>query len=241
MAIPIYLAMTGAEFQSTAVIPEHIGWMACHFSLQGTGLSNLPPSLPPDSLLILDDQIPLCGHDPMRIAEQLQQVVEAMQCRSILLDLQRPDTEEALHLIRHLMDLLTCPVVVSDLYARELSCPVFLSPCPHHVPLSEHLNPWKGREIWLDLAADAEEILLTKERTQITPLPFGEFPNGGHADSLLHCHYSIEANPDSVRFSLWRNAEDQIKLVHEAEQLSVTTIIGLYSELKSYRKPGSPI
>lgn len=230
MAIPLFLAMTGAEFASCETLPERIAWMACHFSSGDTGITNIPPSLPPGSLLILNDQIPLSGHNLGRVGEQLQQAADALDSRGVLLDFQRPHVPELKELAAYLVPRLTCPVAVSDLYAKELDCPVFLSPCPHHVPLSDYLLPWKGRRLWLDLAVDAEVIALTKSGSQIFPLPLGEVPEGGHADKLLHCHYSIDASVDSVQFTLWRSREDLQELAAESEELGTEMLVGLYTE-----------
>lgn len=230
MAIPTYLAMTAAEFASAHPLPDHIAWMACHFSPYGSGLSNLPTSLPPESLLILNDRIPIRNHDPHRIALQLQETVDAMDCSGVLLDFQQADIKETGKLAGHLISVLSCPVAVSDIYAKSLDCPVFLSPCPHHIPVSEYILPWKGRELWLDLAPNFEAITLTKERAQIIPLPFGEIPEKGHTDKLLRCHYSIETGPDSARFTLWRTKEDLQSLTEEVKTLGIKNIIALYQD-----------
>lgn len=231
MAIPMFLALTAAEFQSCPALPKQLGWMACHFSPYGTGLSNLPAFLPEGSMLILNDRIPLCRHDPERITGQLRRTVEALGCSGVLLDFQRGGSAKTGELCAQLSASLPCPVVVSDLYARELDCPVFLPPCPHHVPLADHLLPWKQRRIWLDLARNAETITLTKAGSQIHSLPLGESPDGGHADRLLRCHYTIETGVESVRFTLWRTEEDLDALAAEAEILGVETLVGLYCEL----------
>ena len=230
MAIRSFLAMTAAEFASAEVLPEHIAWMACHFSPYGTGLTNLPTSLPPGSLLILNDRIPVCGHDPERITGQLLKAAENTPYCGLLLDFQRSGVEESFHLAKHLTSSLPCPVTVSDCYAESLDCPVFLSPCPHHVPLADHILPWQGRELWLDLASNAETVLLTKERSQITSLPLGEIPENGHADSILHCHYSIETGIDSILFTLWRTQEDRGALVKEAAGLGIQNTVSLFLE-----------
>ena len=47
MAISIYLAASPAQISKMERFPEKLAWMACHFSPYGTGLSNLPASLPP--------------------------------------------------------------------------------------------------------------------------------------------------------------------------------------------------
>ena len=230
MAIPLFLAMTGAEFQFCEALPEHIAWMACHFSPYGTGLSNLPPALPPGSLLILNDRIPICRHNPEVIRQQLQQIVEDHRCSGVVLDFQRKGVPETAQLATHLAKAISCPVAVSDHYAQMLDCPVFLPPCPHHTPLSEYILSWKGRKLWLDLAVNAESITLTKTGSQILPLPLGEFPEGGHTDRLLHCHYSTETSIDSARFTLWRTRADMETLSAEAEKLGIQILVGLYSE-----------
>lgn len=231
MAIPLFLAMTGAEFDAGMPLPAHTAWLACHFSAHDRGLTGLPPALPEGSLLILDDRISMAGHDPVIITRQLRQAVEDLGCSGLVLDLQRPGMPEAAGLAADLTAALPCPVAVSDLYAKPLDCPVFLSPCPHHIPLSEHLLPWKGRQIWLDLAVDAESILLTKDGAAILPFPPGEVPQNEHQDASLHCHYWMETGENFVRFTLWRTKEDRKVLSLEAERLGITGLVGLYSEL----------
>lgn len=232
MASHCYLAMTASEFAENTKLPPNIAWMACHFSPYGTGLSNLPPSLPPGSLLILNDRIPICGHDAPRIAGQLLQTAEALKCQGILLDFQQPDNRELAALAAYLTASLSCTFAVSHGYAQDLNCPVFLPPCPHHTPLQEHIAPWTGRELWLDLAWDAESIALTKDGATILPLPLGVLPEGGHRDNKLHCHYSIENTLDSSRFTLWRTQEDLENLAQEAEELGIKTLVGLFQEFR---------
>ena len=91
MAIAPFLAMTAAEMHSCASLPEKVAWMACHFSPYGLGLSNLPKTLPPGSLLMMDDITPPQGHDPDLIAAQLEECVQKFQCSGVLLDFQRTD------------------------------------------------------------------------------------------------------------------------------------------------------
>lgn len=232
MASVCYLAMTASEFATEQALPPNVAWMACHFSPYGTGLSNLPLSLPPGSLLILNDRIPICGHDAARIADQLAQAVETLGCRGILLDFQQPDSNELALLAAHLTASLPCTVAVSHGYAQELDCPVFLPPCPHHTSLQDHIAVWSNRELWLDLAVDAETITLTKNGAAILPLPLGVLPEGGHWDNKLHCHYSIENTPDSSRFTLWRTREDLENLAQEAEELGIKTLVGLFQEFR---------
>ncbi len=232
MATIIYLAMTGGEFAAADPLPHQIVWMACQFSPAGTGLSNLPLTLPPGSILSVNDRYPMQGHDSGQISRQLRLAVEALSCTGVLLDFQRQENQETAELVRLLADTLPCPVAVSECYAREADCPVFLSPCPHHIPLSEHIAPWKGRELWLDLAADAQILTLTAKGPQILPLPPGEIPEAGFTEDALHCHYKIETAPDAARFTFWRTPKDLKALAEDAGALGVQTCVGLYQEWK---------
>ena len=228
MAIPLYLAKTAAEFASAQEQPTHLAWMACHFSPYGTGLTNVPTDLPKGSLLILNDRTPVHGHDPVRIRETLEEAVTALGCCGVLLDFQRPDYEEAKEIARELLNL-PCPVCVSDIYAREHNCPVFLPPIPLTTPPEEYLAPWQGREIWLEAAACCAAITITESGCKETPYQSdGAFP---FWDEALYCHYRIELLDDSVRFFLSRNKDDLTRLLENSAVFGVTQAVGLWQEL----------
>ena len=231
MAIRPFLAMTAAEIQNSSALPPRTAWMACHFSPYGTGLSNLPASLPPDSLLILNDRTPIHGHDPERIAAQLAECIGSLGCHGLLLDFQRPGCRETEELVRHLLATLPCPVGVTEHYAAGIDCPVFLSPVPPSTPLADHLAPWQHREVWLELALDGEAITLTEQGARTEPLPFPGIQGPGFSEDRLHCHYRIQLTEDAATFTLWRTREDLNALLEEAEQLGITACAGLYQEL----------
>lgn len=231
MAIDTFLAMTAAEMATAENIPRHMAWMACHFSPYGTGLTNLPASLPPDSLLILNDRTPIHGHDPHQIAQQLEDCITQLQCRGVLLDFQRPNCEETRELVRYLLCALPCPVGVSEAYAQHGNHPVFLPPVPPSTPLEDYLVPWQEQEIWLELALDGEVLTLTEQGCAILPLPYPDANNPGFVDEKLHCHYRAEIKESAVRFSLWRTTEDLKELEADAKKSGVTTAVGLYQEL----------
>lgn len=231
MAIRRYLAMTAAEILASGDLPPKIAWMACHFSPYCTGLSNLPKALPAGSLLILDDFTPICGHDPGEIAVQLEQRAEALECAGILLDFQRPGNPETAALAQYLTRTLPCPAAVSQPYAQGLSAPVFLPPVPHHISLREYLAPWQGREIWLEMALDAERITLTSLGAEFAGVSREEAKTEGFADTNLHCHYTAVTSESAATFTLWRTARDLEALLEEAEANGVTTAVGLYQEL----------
>lgn len=234
MAIPVNLAMTAAEFCFCPCFPSEIGWMACHFSPSGPGLSNLPRALPPGSLLILDDQSPFDRHDPDRIADELAACIRALGCAALLLDFQRPDTAQVRSLTDRLSKSLPCPVAVTPPCVRETGAAVFLPPLPCHIPLKDWSASWAGRDAWLELSLDREVVTLTPQGAQIVP---GSFEDGdGFSDEKLHCHYSVAVEANQAVFHLWRTGTDLAGLLEEAEQLGVKRAVGLYQELGSFSR-----
>ena len=230
MAIDCYLAMTAAEIASCAQLPPGLGYMACQFSPDGTGLSDCPDSLPPGAMLILNDRLPVLGHDPNRVTAQLRELVETCKCGSILLDFERPGSKEAARIAAAVTNSLPCPVGVSALYARELGCPVFLPPVPLDTPLADYLSPWDGREIWLDAALDSMCITLTPEGANLSKSPPLTDSSPVHYDSSLHCRYQIQTG-DEVCFAFHRRPDDLEALLEEADGLGVSCAVGLYQEL----------
>lgn len=231
MALPLYLALTASEFQNCPSLPEHAAWMACHYSPYGLGLSNLPRQLPADSMLILNDRMPPQGHDPARIVKELEALQEALHYKYILLDFQRPDSPENSAVARAITSWSLCPVGVSELYARELDCAVFLSPAPPHTPLQEYLSHWQGREIWLEAALGSEIVTVTENGSAFAPLLSAEVPETGLEDPALHCHYHIRTYDDHIDFTLWRTRDDLADLLREAESLGAALAVGLWQEL----------
>ncbi len=199
--------------------------MACHFSPYGTGLTNLPPALPPGAMVILNDRVPISGHDGPLIAEQLRR----LEPRCLLLDLQRPDTEETRALVRILTEAPSCPVGVAEPYGAGLDCPVFLPPPPLDTPLEEHLLPWRGREVWLEAALGGCTYRVTEQGCTVHPL--GQVPDNGHRDADLFCRYRVCPAEDHADFHLWRTREDLDQLLEKAEAHGVTKAVGLWQEL----------
>lgn len=231
-----YLARTAGELYGNTLTEEKLSYMACHFSLYTTGLSNLPEALPPGSMLILNDQIPICGHDPHRIARQLRQALEKLGCDSLLLDFQRPGNEETAQLCRLLTQELSCSLGISHHYAGKLNCSVFLPPPPLDVPLGEYLKPWEGRKIWLEAALEAAEFTVKADGCTVTPLPYEPPPAETFIEDALHCRYRCETGDDAIRFYLYRTADQLNALLAEAGALGIEKSIGLYQQL-GMKKP----
>ena len=229
MEISCYLAMTAGELEQNGPPADRdTAYMACHFSPYGTGLSNLPRALPPGAMLIVNDRTPVCGHDPQLIARQLCEQVRQLECGCVLLDFQRPGEAVTRELCRVLEASLPCPVGTSELYAAELTGPVFLPPVPPDRPLKEYLAPWQHREIWLEAALDSLTLSLTEEGCAVSS---GGDRRGEFADEALHCHYGIEIRENEVRFLLHRTRDDLEKLLEEAGTLGVSRAVGLWQEL----------
>ncbi len=241
MGIPLYLAMTAAEMQSASKMPTYCGWMACQFSPYSEGISNIPTSLPAQSMVILNDRFPCQGHTPGLIADQLLNIVESFGCAYALLDFQRPVTPEGMAVVRSVAGALPCPVGVSVDYSKELTCcPVFLPPCPLHQPLDTYLKPWEHREIWLEAGLFQQIHTITKEgacyTSQFPPCPIPK----GFFDHELCCRYHAELRENQIRFTLWDTPESLQKKLQKAHSLGVSKAVGLYQELGHYYE-ASPI
>ena len=228
MGIPLYLAMTAAEFAHCTEVPAHCAWMACHFSPYGTSLTNLPNRLPKGNMLILNDRTPVHGHDPKQIRQMLGDTVAGLGCSAVLLDMQRPNCPETQDIIREALTL-PCPVCVSDIYAKELDCPVFLPPLPLTQTPDNYFSPWVGREIWLDVARECVELTVTAEGCRSCySNPSGDFP---FREENLCCHYRAELQENCIRFYLRRTKEDLHDLLEQSAAYGVTKGVGLWQEL----------
>ncbi len=232
MDIKCYLAMTAAEAAAATAFPTHMAWMACHFSCYGTGLSNLPQSLPEGSMVIVNDRTPPYKHDPILITQQLLRLAQELNTSCFLLDFQRPGLEENQMIARTLTKNLPYPVGVTPQYAEDLECPVFLSAPPPHHPLEKHISQWRDREIWLEAAIESEQITVTKQGSTAAYLSNGLPENPVFHDGALHCHYSITLMENQAVFSLCRSREDIQSYLAEAEALGIRQAIGLYQQLQ---------
>lgn len=229
MALPIYLAMTASEYARCPSLPENPGWMACHFSSYGTGLSNIPDQFPVGGILMVNDRIPPACHSSQLIVQQLLQAVEKLSPRAIVLDFQRPYEPALGQIADHILDALPCPVVLTEAYCRNPKGGILLSPVPPHKNLRGHLQRWQGRDIWLELSKAGQLLVLTKDGCRMQPMP--EIPQDiSFCDEGLFCHYSTKIADDRADFSVWRTDEDLRLLLESAEKLGVTAAIGLYQE-----------
>ncbi len=223
----LYLAMTASEFAENPSFPAPIAGMACHFSSYCRGLSNLPLSLPADSCLILNDRIPIMGHDPALVASQLADTAQSLRCSRILLDFQRP-AQPIAEVIGAILQLAPCPVGVSELYAAGLECPIMLPPLPPNRTPEEYIACRRAREAWLELALASLEITVTEAGSRLSPAPPPKKPLP-FMDEALHCHYGLSLAEGAAVFTLHRTAEDLNKLLD-----AFPCCVGLYQELKQF-------
>lgn len=231
MGLACYLAMTAAEFQAVRTLPTAVAWMSCHFSGHSRGLSNLPEALPEGSVLILDDSIPIAGHDPVLIRKQLEGLAEQFPLKGILLDFERPGVAELAALAGFLTEKPCCPVCVSRLYAKDLSCPVFLPPPPLHSPLKEYLAPWKGRSVWLELAAQCQIARIDSRGCRLESAPMEALPPPSFLDRSCCSRYHWALQNEEAVFTMVRDLPELAMLEADARALGVAQTIGLYQQL----------
>ena len=218
MVCKSYVAVTPKEIQNAS--GQALAWMSCRFDPKGKGLTNLPEQLPKGSLILVDDLHPICGHEPNLVTRQLKQLCQRLQPCGIVLDLQRPKSTAACNMVRAIAQIKN--VAVSEEYARELDCPVFLT-APMGKKLPGLLTPWKGQEIWLDVPM-GQGIMHQGRFTaqQGTALCTWQW------DRFLCCGY---AKAGENAYTLCRNKAMLPRLLEEAARLGVTKVLVLYSEL----------
>ncbi len=230
MQIMQYLAMTGAEYRADPIPMHPMAWMACHFSPYSLGLSNLPDTLPKNSMLIVNDLSPIHSHDADAIVHQLTKAVHDLQIAKVLLDFQRPYHPQLHQLAGILCEKLPCPVGISEIYAESIDSPVFLSAPPLTCDLRTHIAPWDDREIWLEAATECAIFTVTEDGCCTTDSKFPEEPLP-FADQRLHIRYLIATDDDRACFTLVRGKKEVQELLHEAASLGITTAVGLLQQL----------
>lgn len=225
----VFLAMTAGEIK--APLPPKMAYMACHFSSYNKGLSNLPAVLPPESLLLLDDSIPPTFHDASIVTDQLKDLVARFSAKGVLLDFQNPKTPESKAMVSHLLQQLPCKVAVTEPYAKDIQCPVFLSPTPVNMSLSKQLSPWLQQGVYLEIAPGALQFTVTEKGSICQTIPANDAQPLPLADRRLHCHYQVEVSREKAVFTLRRNQSDLASLVKEAYDFGILGAVGLYQEL----------
>lgn len=225
----VFLAQTRREMTESS--SHRIAYMALHFSPYANGLSNIPAELPKGSLLLLDDSMPPENHDPRIVTEQLTELVNRVAPAGVLLDFQRPATQALKAMAAGIARVLPCPVGVTETYATDLGCPVFLPPPPVNRALEEYLKPWRKQGIYLEIAPECVTVTVTNSGSNTVPGPIVQgLPL---EDKMLHCHYNVEVFPDRAVFTMCRYREDLASLVRKAETMGVLGCVGLYAELQN--------
>lgn len=228
MGCPLYLAMTAAEFSSVSPLPSHTAWMACHFSPYGQGISNPPKELPEDSMLILNDRIPVKDHDPALIVTELLFLVERFHTKRLLLDLQRPNVPQTGTIVKRIVDTLPCEVGVSHHYTLPHT-PVFVPPIPLDATPQEYFAPWQGQQIWLEMTTEPLCLEIRNGSCQEAQW-HGDKDAPDQWDATQFCHYQISTADDHIQFLLYRNSSDIDRFLNSLNAQGVTCGIGLYQE-----------
>ena len=204
--------------------------MGCSFCSYSPGLNNLPEELPEGSLLVVSDQVPPQSHDPEYISQQLNHYIRERSLKGMILDFQRPYDPKTAEIVLALQDTLPCPVAVTPGYLKDWKGAVFLPPIPVNESVTDHLRPYDGRDIWLELDGAGTEFIVTS--AGCTRQPYTQHLREPiFYDEAICCHYDIQVFPDNATFRLVRTWEDQKNLVEAAQAMGVRLAIGLYQEL----------
>ena len=223
----VFLARTCREMENP--LPRRFAYMALHFSAYTKGLSNFPEKLPEGSMILLDDSLEPVDHDPEMVVGQLTELVGRFSPFAVLLDFQRPVTKELEIMAECIVKALPCSVGVTESYARNLGCSVFLPPPPANKALGDYLAQWKKQGVYLEIAPEGLEFTVTEAGSTKMQIPV--VSGLSLTDERLHCHYNVEVLQDRAVFTICRYKEDLAQLVQEAEGLGVLGCVGLYTEL----------
>ena len=208
MVLPLYLAMGAEEMNGAAPLPRHLG-------VYGPDVT-----LPPGAMLILDDRLP----GPLDPAQ-------AMGADSVLLDFERKPTPDTIRTANKLLRPLDCPVAAPPGYLEDPACPIFLPPCPLHVPLAEYLAPWQDRAVWLDVTMQQQNVTVTAEGTRYSSPAPADRQDGGWFDEVLLCRCAMDVSDEQVVFTLFDTPDTLKRKLEQAAALGVTRAVGLYQEL----------
>lgn len=233
MPISIYEAVTVGDCAGRDAPKAHAAWMAAHFSAAGTGVSNLPQRLPPGSLLILDDRIPWQNHDAQRICQELLQAVANLACSGILLDFERepcPQTRSFCALLSTYCQQHSIPLGMPPAYGLSLPVALFLPPLPCWPGPKMVLQPFSGRELWLDAAESGCVAEIGCESVQIfraDPAVL-QAQAEGHAvfwHCGLCCRYYSSQMGDRIRVALYDTRQTMAQKLDICAKLGVTVAV----------------
>lgn len=217
-------------FEMAQYMPENLAYMGCHFSHSGPGLTNFPTNLPPGSLLLVDDSIPILDHDPVFATKQLLETVEKFSISAVLLDFQKPPTDKSKEMAATIIRALPCLCAITASYTSYFNCPVFLPPPPLTAVVSDYLKPWLERGIFLELADETLQLTVTADGCTASTFMDPNF-HPQHYDERLFCHYRVDVTSNSVIFSLHRTKEALDQLSQAAITMGALGTVGLYQEL----------
>ena len=227
MVLPLYLAMMDGEMQDSPSLPPRIARMGCTFDPDGPGLLDLPEALPQGGMLMVDDRNPISSQDPHVVATTLAEAADRLGITGILLDFERPPAAVSQAMAACIIRMLPCPVGIPPAYGASLDCPLFLPPCPLHIPMAEYLKPWQHRKIWMEARMLQQTVTVTSTGTVYgIPSPADNL-TGGYYDEILCCQCIPEITDAQVRFTLYDTPETlQKKWKHP----NITRAIGLYQD-----------
>ena len=231
MAFDTYLAMTAAEIAMCDRLPPKTAWMGCHFSPYGTGISNLPAGIPEGSMIILNDRIPLYGHDPKRIADELADVLDKAKASALLLDLQRSYSDEMRRIVECVLSKCNCPAAVTEAYAPDTSCAVFLPLPDTPIPLETYIRSYKNRRIWLEATTQSCVCRVTSHGSEFIYPQDPPDETMPFYDEKTCWFYKISVSDDSAVFTLCRTTESIEALLAQAKELNIELAVGLYQQL----------
>lgn len=233
MEIPLYLAMTPKEYHNFHRTVDYPAWMNIHFNSQDRTLCNLPIDLSKTSLLIIDDSVDFINPDIDKIIKMLLPICKSDSLCGIILDFQKPSTNDAATLASRIQQDFPGKVACTSEYLEGSSILFLPSPSPI-VSCRDALSEIKGKRIWLDCDTSAYSFRcsgdgITADCNQINRTPF--------LSEKLHCHYWHCIKENMLLINASRTVNDWMDFLSEANRYGVEAGIMLHQEWKRKTVP----
>ncbi len=235
MSIPLFLAITPAEFAHLPELPNPLAWMSVRLSLTSPGLSNVPSQLPPGSLIIFDDKTPWSGHSVELVCKEMTTLLLNTKAYGLLLDFERAPTPETILLVKALSQCckeIGIPLAAPEGYGGDESVAVFTSPFPCWKKPTETSND--HRALWLDASPTAHALRITQDHAVGIALPYPpETPpeeDQIHWDESLHCAYWTDFDGDGLVITMYRTPEKTTELLAELPSSPFRLAVGVWRE-----------
>lgn len=201
-----YPVVTAEDFSCFPPGEQPIAWLGMHFSPQDSSITAVPSSLPPNSILILDDRVPPPEQGCGKLLLQLESIIGRLSPEGVYLDFQRPGLSSSRRFSEAFRERFPALTAVSHYYADKSSPIVVLPPPPLYQDLQKFIEPWQGHTVWVEQAPTEWKLTVTEKGMKPLETAISAHSHGNYCP-VLCSYYSIQTSTDRAVFTLWTTEE----------------------------------